>query len=153
MDDFLTKPIETSKLESILNKYLINRNRQIKTQNENEFSAKDLKHFDRKELLYQLGDDLETLEFLIPNAIEDVEKKLSDLEIELSKPDFKKAETIAHSLKGTSLNLRWGIFSELLINIEKEIISKNKEAYFKLFQELKEEWNVLTDILKKRVSG
>ena len=153
MDDFLTKPIETSKLESILNKYLINRNRQIKTQNENEFSAKDLKHFDRKELLYQLGDDLETLEFLIPNAIEDVEKKLSDLEIELSKPDFKKAETIAHLLKGTSLNLRWGIFSELLINIEKEIISKNKEAYFKLFQELKEEWNVLTDILKKRVSG
>ncbi|MFO7745669.1 MAG: PAS domain-containing protein [Psychroflexus sp.] len=150
MDDFLTKPIETNKLESILNKYLINGSRQVNTESENELLFKDLNHFDRKELLYQLGGDIETLEFLIPNAIEDVEKKLSDLEIELNKSDLKKAESIAHSLKGTSLNLRWGIFSEILITIEKEIISKNKEAYFTLFQELKQEWDILLGILKKR---
>ena len=153
MDDFLTKPIETDKLKDLLNKYLGNGEKQEKIKSESEIPENNLDHFDRKELLGQLDGDFETLDMIISGFIDDTGKKIADFEILLKEDDFEEAAKIAHSLRGSTANARCNILSELTKDIEKEILSKNREAALELLQKIQEEWKILVPILTKGISG
>ena len=156
MDDFLTKPIETDKLKSVLNKYLVGGKKQenIQSKNESGHLGNKANHFDREELLNQLGGDPETLELLIHRVIDDTDNRLLEFEKLLNEgTNPKKAASIAHSLRGTAVNFRWGILSELTEEIQKEIRLKNSEATFEILHKIKEEWNILAPILKRTMAG
>jgi len=156
MDDFLTKPIETDKLKSVLNKYLVGGKKQenIQSKNESGHLGNKANHFDREELLNQLGGDPETLELLIHRVIDDTDNRLLEFEKLLNEgTNPKKAANIAHSLRGTAVNFRWGILSELTEEIQKEIRLKNSEATFEILHKIKEEWNILAPILKRTMAG
>jgi len=125
MNDFLSKPIESEKINDVLKKYLVSE-RKI--------------YFDKNTLIEQLGDET-LLEQLVNFAKADFPIKLLDLHSLLEKQDSDGCQKKIHQLKGVALNLYCkGI---VRITIEMERILKTDPDFPSLVEkhkELKIEW-------------
>ncbi|MFO7735380.1 MAG: Hpt domain-containing protein [bacterium] len=146
MDDFLTKPIETDKLKTVLNKYLNPENGKNQPDQPDE-NGKE--HFDREEVLSMLAGDEAILELILENFIKDTAERIKDLENFLNKKSFEEAGKTAHTMKGSAANLRCCIFSDLTKKAEHCIRLKNSQEAYRILEEIKKEWLILLSVLKK----
>lgn len=129
MDDFLTKPVEPTKIKTILNKYL--------TRPDHKSSSD---HFNKKTLMDRFHDEDFVLS-MITLALADFPEKMKELENEFNQKDYEGIRRISHQFKGACLNMGCQGMTEILKEIEK--MSNQKEELSLIserFKALKIEW-------------
>jgi PAS domain S-box-containing protein len=145
MNDFLTKPLEYDELVRVLNKYLSNTDNHADMNNTS--SKNDTNTFDKQDLLSKLGDDPELLKELIEIAIDDISKMVESLKTAIANEDLPTAKTVAHSLKGTAMNM---CFNQLgILAKEVDTLLANKEQVSpQLMASIEEEWKSVLEIIQ-----
>lgn len=62
---------------------------------------------------------------------------------------YNEASNIAHSLKGALANARCLILTNLIVQIENEILQKDLVAATKSLNDIKEEWQIIQPIMRE----
>ncbi len=134
MNDYVSKPIDISFLESILAKWLIPHQAPDKpileiTDNDNQ-TQKPI--WDQTAALKRINNKPERLIKLASLYIKDMPARLEELADFISNEDFKKALHIAHTIKGVAGNLSALALQDLADQTEKAAKSENKELLVEL---------------------
>ena len=150
MDDFLTKPIDTDRLKQVLGKVYHAKNfDQIKSGGEDNKSTAT--HFDREVLSNMLGGNKEWMMTMISMFIKNNPKRICDLEAQLDAFSLLGAARIAHSMIGSTANVRCDILLELAKKILHEVRSENRTAALETLRDIKAEWVILLPILNEEL--
>jgi PAS domain S-box-containing protein len=143
MDDFVTKPVDVEKFKSVLKKYLDLSGSEAEAELKQKQLDESLQHFD-KNTFWQMVDDDEIYDEMLEVVKKEMPEKIAAAEKAISENNLKAAGQLLHSLKGTALNMRFHILSNLIGKIEKNIIISDIEALCIDFEEIKTEWkNIL----------
>ncbi len=138
MDDFLTKPIQVDKIQSVLNKYLSNKD--------------DLEtHFSKTILLDHIG-NIEIVDQLISLALVDFPKLINEIDSSLKSSDLENTKRTAHQLKGVALNMSCIILADIAANIEQNILDDSKTNITYLQDQnqlLLKEWILIEKLMTK----
>jgi CHASE3 domain sensor protein/DNA-binding response OmpR family regulator/nitrogen-specific signal transduction histidine kinase/HPt (histidine-containing phosphotransfer) domain-containing protein len=134
MNDYVSKPIDISFLESILAKWLIPHQAPDKpileiTDNDNQ-TQKPI--WDQTAALKRINNKPERLIKLASLYIKDMPARLEELADFISNEDFKKVLHIAHTIKGVAGNLSALALQDLADQTEKAAKSENKELLVEL---------------------
>uniref|UniRef100_UPI0030EF3299 hybrid sensor histidine kinase/response regulator n=1 Tax=uncultured Cyclobacterium sp. TaxID=453820 RepID=UPI0030EF3299 len=149
MDEFLTKPLEVQKIESVLKKFF--RQDKEADADKNEAIATNEAHFGYSELLYSLGGNINSAQQLISMCLGDMPDKINQLNLAYEQKDSKTIGQIAHSIKGSMLAIR----CNLLADIATKIGNDTKEHSFDMLKirltTLKEEWEFVKQLLLEKI--
>ncbi|MGM0419308.1 MAG: response regulator [Thermodesulfobacteriota bacterium] len=144
MDDFVTKPVDVEKLKSVLKKYLDLSGSEAEAELKKKQSEDSLKHFD-KSAFWNMVDDDEVYDEMLEVVKKEMPGKIYAAEKAISENNLEKAGQLLHSIKGTALNMRFHVLSDLIDKIEKSIIISDFESLHTDFEEIKNEWeNILS---------
>ena len=145
-DDFLSKPIETSKLNSILRKWIPEEKQEasvaVSTESNNIIDL-SIDGVDVKIGVSRIGGDFEAYLSLLTSFRMDINAKISDLQAALCTSDLKLYTTYVHAIKSASANVGALEVSEFAAKLEKagidgnmSFIQKNNEEFFTKLCEL-----------------
>jgi two-component system, sensor histidine kinase len=163
MDDFLTKPINSNILFSILERYtkrIINTDKlslDFKSTSKKSdliFSKKGHKnyiYFNCDELLENFSNDTYIIEVIIEKFLENAPLQISNLKTAIQEFKGENIESIAHSLKGTYKSLFSKELTKKCILIEKMGKENKLEDALQAWEELRELNNKLSVELQKFV--
>jgi PAS domain S-box-containing protein len=143
MDEYLTKPIETDGLRALVHKYLTSPSHRPE---QNGDTDTDANHFDRVTLAKVLNDE-ELFRRLCHDARADISAKLTALRTALSDEALEEMERIAHSLKGVSLNMRFGRLASHAQTIREHIRGGQRRDVEITMAEMEEEWDTVLSLL------
>jgi PAS domain S-box-containing protein len=150
MDDFLTKPLEFKKIQTVLNKFF-QQGKKVNADVKN-IEAKNELHFGFSELVASIGNDPKVAQKLIAIAITDMPTMIDQIEQAYNAIDLENMRSIAHSIAGSSLSMRCNVLSDIARKIENETDDNSFESLKALLTELKEEWETVKNLLKKNIS-
>lgn len=144
MDDFLTKPLESIKIQTVLNKFFL----QGKKGNADlqHIEAKNDIHFGFSELAESIN-DMDIVQQLISIFINDIPTKIDKLEQACNRIDTVTIKAITHSIKGSCLIMRCSILADIAGKMENVTIDNYFENLEVLLTELKEEWETVKNLL------
>jgi len=145
MDGFIPKPIEREKLEGFLEKYI---GRASKEYEDKERNQKDV-HFNYKAFLESLGGDEQLAQKLLSMSVEDITKKLIELEMVIASREQKEIKSVAHYIKGGTLTARYSIMASIASEIEKLAMEGVLDGMNKLREALQKEWEVVVPLVQK----
>ena len=154
MDYYLAKPINQKELQNTLYKYLKRNTQSIQTMNipasnNNSNSLDDIAlHFNKEEMLQRIDNDKEILQDLINSLEEEMADSIAQLESDLLNSRDSEARQIAHKIKGVALNMSFPILVEITKKINQAILNNQPEVGL-LFNQMKNEWEILRSILYK----
>lgn len=144
MDDFLSKPIDNQELRRIIKKYLFD----VKVIKEDVLIDNSRKlNFDREKLLTKIGNE-NVLENILEMSKTEYPKYITEVENAIITDNAEQIKHMAHKLKGSALNLEFVRIGELSLQIENNIT--NKQILKKLLQELKAEWEVVSNLINSK---
>ncbi|WP_020620966.1 ATP-binding protein [Paenibacillus daejeonensis] len=137
MDDYLTKPVQLSKLKEILNRWLPDQ----------ELSAEDRLQEEMNELLHRptikeivaqpwTEDDRDILKQLISMYELETPSKLGDLKRHILEAEYEKAEQLAHHIKSSSVSIGMSALAEVLADIERLASLRQESGYEEPLQRL-----------------
>lgn len=149
MDDFLTKPLESTKIQTVLNKFF-QQGKKFNADLQN-IDTKNKIHFKFSELLDITGNDMNMIQELISMLITDMPTKIDQLQQACNKIDLANIEAIAHSIRGSSLSMRCDILADIAGKIEKAAKHNSFENFEALLTELKEEWETVNNLLLQKI--
>ncbi|MGI6394359.1 MAG: ATP-binding protein [bacterium] len=130
MDDFIAKPVNLNGVVGVTCKWL----------------KVEAVRFDKAELLKSIGDDTALLETLIDFAKEEFPKKIEEARRYILSKDFKSLSFTAHTIKGTSLNMRFKKLAKLSAELElKSKSGKENDSYVLLVDEMEKEFKFLLE--------
>ncbi len=117
MDDYMSKPISPNTVSEILNKW------SSKTHVEDEIGSGEVlladAAFNRRKLEEDFGDDLETIQELIQLFVVTARSNLDDLSTAISENSPSKVRILAHTLRGSALNIGAGALGNTCERLEK----------------------------------
>ncbi len=147
MDDYLTKPIDTIALQSILRKFLI----QIKDFPDPEInlSPSDSEHFAVKTLRVKIAYDNDVFNLLLQNVMEDYPGYIDALVIALEGNNAGKILENAHKIKGSALTMNFYKMAKIAADIELNV--NDYELLMQLSEKIRIEWNVIQEIIKNYI--
>ena len=151
MNDYLSKPIQTQKLEEILIQYLqkniCNLSEHIKSDERDDIvKVQVMDSFDSTHISSKLGISEPIVEMLIKKFSEDIMDDLDELSHFISIQDFENISKKAHYIKNSCLNLMLEECCSILQQIETE--TKEIDSIEQLFKQLK---NNLTTIIQAEI--
>ena len=156
MDDYLTKPIEQTQLQRVLDKYLKSGYGHEKIERASFLQEDDLSeikipsdttpHFNREEMMKRVDNNREILTDLLNSLDVEIEEDLAALELSIKNNDNESSRRVAHKIKGVALNMSFPRLSEIVKELENSIIN-NPERNRTLFNNLRNEWRVLKRII------
>ncbi|TCO07922.1 PAS domain S-box protein [Natronoflexus pectinivorans] len=147
MNEFLSKPVNTSKLENTLIRFLLTEKVEDETELADEFSDFDkLVSFNYKELLERINQNSSLMERLIHSISYQLGDFIDQLGDAVSKGNLKEIKDIAHTIKGVSMNLSFDRMAFLTKKIE--TIDDIKLVYT-VYKEIESEWNSIKQILSE----
>ncbi|MGM0418046.1 MAG: PAS domain S-box protein [Thermodesulfobacteriota bacterium] len=149
MDDFLTKPVDTEKLQEILYKYLSTQRPNSENRPEEYNSSQ---HFDLKELMNTIGNDTDLKNKLIKNCRSDIPETIEKIENLLNEKMTAGVINSAHLLRGQAANMRLKKLSEFAEKIEAEAKNNNLESALEFAGLLKNEWEIIQELPEFQVS-
>ena len=149
MDDFLTKPLESKKIQAVLNKFF-HQGKKVNGDLEN-IEAKNDFHFEFSELSASIGNDLKVAQELISIVLINIPIMIDQLELAYSAIDLAKISSIAHSIVGNSLSMRFCILADIAGKIENGANDNSFEYLKVLFTELKQEWETVKNLLLQKI--
>jgi PAS domain S-box-containing protein len=137
MDDFLTKPIETERLKSIIMNYLTSKGTVSEV------------HFDKEKFMNRIGYKKQISKELIKVSIDEFEEQLDLLEVAVRIEDTETYGEITHKMKGSALNLALINMIKITSDAEKLCLNGEIHKITENFQEIKQEWELVKQILKE----
>ncbi|AEL24651.1 PAS domain-containing protein [Cyclobacterium marinum] len=149
MDEFLTKPLEVQKIESVLKKFF--RQDKEADADKNEAIATNEVHFGYSELLNSLGGDIKSAQHLISMLLADMPDKINQLNLAYEEKDSKTIRQIAHSIKGSMLAIRCNILADIATKIENDTEENSLEMLEKRLTALKKEWGFVKKLLLEKI--
>jgi PAS domain S-box-containing protein len=129
MDDFLTKPIKS---EDLIEKIL-----QFAPDNK-----KDVQRFDRDNLQNNLDTDAETFKLFLINAQEAIGSYIAELDQLNNFDNFDELKRLAHTIKGSALNMRFNKLGNLSRILEK-LPYYDEKVIENMIGLIKKEWELV----------
>lgn len=153
MDDYLSKPVETGKLSSILQKWLPEKSGQkiVNIHSPEQTNNKETQHtiFDHKRLYTFTKGDPEKEREIITLFSENAEKDLKALQTALEDQDHQAWEKCAHKLYGSSINFG-AINLAVVCDNAQELDSGDQEKKERLFAKIIMNYKQLNQLLQSR---
>ncbi len=117
MDDYITKPVISGTIQSVLQRWLVDRD------SSEECIDKKYQpvHFDKRLLMENLGNNEELINNLVTTALISLSTNLEKLTIAFSEKNVKEVKRYAHQIKGTALNIGFNILAEFAEQVESAI--------------------------------
>jgi PAS domain S-box-containing protein len=147
MDDFITKPLDQHSLKNMFEKYL------LQTYSKETETDKNIdtqyEHFNQAELIKSLGHNRETYNELLGDIRNQFNIYLKSLNDELRPIHFDQIKTIAHALKGSSLNMHFPKLAVLAKELESLALTKDEPRLMDLYEQIVKEWDTISALLKK----
>jgi len=132
MDDFISKPVEVNRIVQIICKWLI-------------YAGED-NHFEKGIFIQNIGGDMPLYKKLLAFVKEDFPVKIQEARSSISQKDCTKLASTAHTLKGSSLNMRFTKLAELAAKLEAECKKgKNSAGLNEIVDEIEIEFRYLVD--------
>ena len=145
-DDFLSKPIETSKLNALLRKWIPEDKHDASVTVNDETSDPTDLAIDGVDVslgVSRIGGDFDSYLSLLTSFGMDMKARTSDLQVALEASDYKLYTTYVHAIKSASANVGAMGISEFAARLEKagidsnfDFIRKNQEEFVSLLGEL-----------------
>jgi signal transduction histidine kinase/DNA-binding response OmpR family regulator len=140
MDDFLTKPLDATKLQNTLNAYL---------KVESDFRSED--HYNKEALLQRCGHRTEVVAQLLVMVADEMPKKINAIADALNNNNLSAVAQQAHAVKGAALNVGFIKLTSQASEMEK--LAKNGESSTlvleRLLSDMNAEWTILQKMLQK----
>ncbi|NEV92971.1 PAS domain-containing protein [Psychroflexus sp. YR1-1] len=149
MNYFLTKPLESTKIQAVLNKFF-QQGKNVNADLKNIDTKSEI-HFGFSELAEGIGNDMEVAQQLISMFITVIPQKIEQLEQAYNEIDLANIRTIAHAINGTSLSMRCDILADIARKMENATTDRSFEHLEALLTELKEEWETLKGMLMQKI--
>ena len=140
MDDYLSKPINSTQLFATFDKYL-NGNAEILIEH-SESSITKLIHFDKTDVLKTYDNDEQIVNTFLKMAFESMPQYISDLQIAIINNDFAQIKFNAHTLKGMARGICFSILADFALQLEKNFQSDQKNC-LELFDQITTEFDFL----------
>lgn len=134
MDDFLTKPVKSTDLVNMILQYAPKK-------------EKNAERFDRKSLMSNLDIDDQTFKLFLENAQETIEKYIKELDRLNNFEDFEKLRRIAHTIKGSTLNMRFNKLGNISRILEK-LPHYDEKVISNMIDLINKEWNEIKELIK-----
>jgi HPt (histidine-containing phosphotransfer) domain-containing protein len=146
MNDFISKPIDKTFLVKIFKKYLIsaeiiNKKNEIKKQKRSTSL-----HFNKTKLLKIVGNDKPLIKELFTYAQIQIPKLFDLLDIAIKSKNHTEIKNLAHTIKGTALNMCF----EQMINLTRSIEENSDKEIEEIeisYNQLLNEWEVVKKII------
>ena len=149
VDDFVTKPILSESIQTVLKKHLPNPKKTNVDFPDGETTSEV--HFGYNELVMSLGNEREFVRELITKVITDIPTKINQLEQACIQSDTTKIKTMAHSMKGLFLSMRCNILAAIAGKMEKDAMNNYLETQEVLLTEFKGEWEIVKNIMLQKI--
>lgn len=150
MNDFLSKPVDSVALRKMLAKYSLgfsnNENEEAIVEFDDSESTEISEiHFEKDALLAKIGNNMELFENLMQLAKIEYPKYFENIEGALIESNYKQIRSIAHTLKGSALNMEFIRLGELAKELERD--AENKSKVIVLQSLIDTEWKDLLAII------
>ena len=103
--------------------------------------------FDQSDLLERLGGDEEFLWEIIKAFLSDMPKQFKNLKASIDDWDIQTVERIAHTIKGSSINVGASSLSKAAFRLEFAAKKQNSELVNKSYQFLESEYKILENLI------
>jgi PAS domain S-box-containing protein len=150
MDEFLTKPLESKKIEVVLNKYLLNRKKITNVLQ--DLDAENEAHFGFKELMLNLGNEKRIIPELMSMLITNIPTTLEQIEQACNEMESHKIQVAAHSIKGTFLSMRCHQLADISAQMERDAENNFLDNMGTLLAELKKNWEIVKNLLLQKIN-
>ena len=148
MDDYLTKPLDISRLQDVLDRFMGN-------SSEKDFNVKDAEQrvasadvLVRARLTEIAGDDVEFIAELIAAFLTGGEETLNELQAAVASGDAAAIGRAAHKLKGASANLHIDGLAALTLEVESRAKAGQSSDWRADLERIKTEFNRVSEALR-----
>ena len=148
MDDYITKPIEPEILKNVLQKWLLNDDKENTIQD--EALGKPVL-WDEKSALKRMGGSEKILEKVITIFLEDIKISIDSLHKAIDDKDNKSIKLHSHSIKGSSGNISSSLLEEKAKELEIGSYELNEKELNTKYDELKHIALTLVDVLDEYI--
>lgn len=151
MNDYLSKPFKPEDLQSMLEKYLGNRNIRKKQKRKNDRSSIPSKYYDKKALLDRIDGDIDLFRQLIALFVQEVPNQIKQIKLAIKANDPERITLFAHTIKGSAYNIRAMELKQIAFDIEQagkssdiHLAASKVEALDNIFEKLNTELRQVT---------
>jgi|GEM_PF-616152 len=145
MDEYLSKPLKSEELKSILHKFLKSVPAPKATSDE-PVNKPPAGHFDRETLKKSLGDSEEFVEEMIETGIPQFKELIHTLGQAIEGQDSERVKTLSHRLRGASLAMQFPLLAKLAAEME-NTPPQGFHAKKQLLEQIQEEFSLIQNEL------
>ncbi|HNW26281.1 MAG TPA: response regulator, partial [Candidatus Gastranaerophilaceae bacterium] len=138
MDDYITKPVKTQELLSLIGKYVNVEDTYSENFEQNVFVQDNI-----DKMVSEIGFSQEEAAQMYKEFLEFLSQTIQELEKATEDGDFEQLGKIAHKLKGASANLRFEKISQISARLEDEKLNQSREVCIDLITQIKNESEIL----------
>lgn len=146
MDQFLTKPVDREKIKIAVDQLLFSTAESTRSDHAINGNTNGL-HFDRVAFFAAFGGDLGVPKNLIRISINDIPRRINDLQKACELSDSIEVAKLAHSIVGSTLSMRLPRMTEIARELEQHAAQNNSSAFANLLQQLSDEWTLVSELL------
>ncbi|WMW25762.1 histidine kinase N-terminal 7TM domain-containing protein [Methanolobus sediminis] len=159
MDDYITKPVVSDVIQSILNKWLYSENtgntveiNNITDSMNDSASENETQniHFDKVRLMSNIAGDDETYKKLSTMALRSVTSNLEEMIHKYTSQDFHGVKETAHRMKGVSLNMGFNILATMAKELE-DSVENSVESIPEMLDIIENEIELIDFEIKKHI--
>lgn len=114
MDAYVAKPIDSTKLEEILNKFIPQKEEEMRE----TFELPSYGNINAEEMAAKIGLNARHIPILVQSFIDESTQIMGSLEAAIEKKDYAEIGNTAHSIKGSAGNLKFDEMYELAKEVE-----------------------------------
>jgi len=151
MNDFLTKPVLSSDINTALKRFLLEYSPRGDKTERNILTSSSNKHFDHHKLLTNLSKDVDVFRRILSISRGSFPGKINKLDAAITEGNKKDIKHIARSIKGSALNLYFDELSCIAKKIETKHDKIDKAELDEYFEDLKAEWGIILKIIKEMI--
>jgi two-component system sensor histidine kinase/response regulator len=148
MDDYLTKPLDISRLEDVLDRFMNNSSDRDTPAKEVQPRVASADVSVRARLTEIAGDDVEFIAELIGAFLSGGEETLSELQTAIASGDAVAIGRAAHKLKGASANLHIDGLAALTLEVESRAKAGQSSDWRADLERIKTEFNRVSEALR-----
>ena len=149
MDDFLTKPIDRTLLDQMLQKHLVLFYEKAGRPKKQDEKIPENHHFDEAIFRENIGNNPVLLEELLKVLPLQFAVDVQSLSASMQEKDIFGAQQAAHSMRGVALNMCFARLAALAEIIEMDLTEENVAEMDDVFQSILQEWDYLQLLIQK----
>jgi signal transduction histidine kinase/PleD family two-component response regulator/HPt (histidine-containing phosphotransfer) domain-containing protein len=147
MNEFLTKPVLAEDIKAVLKKYLLGISAHEKISVPKSLELPSNPRFDHRALLKNLSYDVEAFKRVLKISITSLPEKIRQLDSAVTANNATDIRQIAHSIKGSALNLQFKELAKYALDLERNHNSMDYKSLQANVESIKEEWRELTKLV------